>query len=129
MLSISTNMLSKKILLFCTFLTLMCVSFADDFHLRNHITETLQDLSPSVNADASKIDYVAAAKVVKYWIFAFIGVIAVWYIIAVGAKLLWAPGGEEDTTNAIKSIAYVAVGLALLPMAYFIVDFIINFRI
>ena len=83
---------------------------------------------PQVKTDTSAISYVSVAETIKYWIFAFIGIIAVSYIIAVGAKLLWAPGTEEDTTNAIKSIAYVAVGLAIIPMAYFIVEFIINLQ-
>jgi hypothetical protein len=56
-------------------------------------------------------------------------VIAVAYIIYIGAKLLWAPGNMEEMTSAIKSIVYIVIGLALIPFAYFIVQLIVNIRL
>lgn len=66
---------------------------------------------------------------IQFWIFVFIGIIAVAYIIYIGAKLLWAPGNTEEMTTAIKSIAYVVLGLAIIPFAYFLVQLIAHIRL
>lgn len=51
------------------------------------------------------------------------------YIIYIGAQLLWAPGSMEEMTKAMKSLTYVIIGLALIPFAYFLINFIINIRL
>jgi threonine/homoserine/homoserine lactone efflux protein len=50
---------------------------------------------------------VDVAQEIQFWIFVFVGIIAVAYIIYIGAKLLWAPGSTEEMTSAIKSLVYV----------------------
>lgn len=84
---------------------------------------------PNVAVDTTNINYVSIAQEIKFWLFAFIGIIAVAYIIYIGAKLLWAPGSTEEITTSLKSLLYVVVGLALIPFALFIVQFIVNLRI
>lgn len=117
----------KKILLTSLlFLTTISPLWAD---LRDQITKGVEDVIPNVQTQTSNLDYVAVAKEVQYWIFALIGLIAVAYILWIGAKLLWAPGNTEEITTSLKSLAYVAAGLALIPFAYFIIQFIINLRI
>ena len=59
----------------------------------------------------------------------FVGLIAVIYIIAIGAKLLWAPGSMEELTKAMTSLAYVVLGLAIIPFAYFLIQFLISIRL
>jgi len=51
------------------------------------------------------------------------------YIVWTGAKLIWAPGNTEEITTAMKSLGYIIIGLAIIPFAWFIVSFIIHFRI
>jgi threonine/homoserine/homoserine lactone efflux protein len=46
---------------------------------------------------------------VQFWIFALVGIIAVIYIIWIGAKLLWAPGNVEEVSTAMKSLGYIVI--------------------
>ncbi len=96
-------MIRKIFLLACvTFLPLY--SLAAD--LQNDITDTVQELIPDVESD-NELDYVSLAEFFQFWIFVFVGIIAVIYIIYIGAKLLWAPGNMEQMTSAMKSLIYV----------------------
>lgn len=61
--------------------------------------------------------------------FILVGVIAVLYIIWAGAKLLWAPGNTEEITSAMKTLGYIMLGLAIIPFAWMLVNFIINFSL
>lgn len=97
-------------------------------NLQNTLTGTVQDLIPQVQSD-NQVDYVNIAREAQFWIFVFVGIIAVAYIIYIGAKLLWAPGNMEEMTSALKSLAYIILGLAIIPFAYFIVQLIVNIRL
>jgi hypothetical protein len=108
--------------------TLVFFSFSWAFWLQRDLTTTVEELIPTVQSD-NRVDYVNIAREVQFWLFVFIGLIAVSYIIYIGAKLLWAPGNTEEMTSAIKSITYVVIGLALIPFAYFIVQLIANIRL
>jgi hypothetical protein len=117
----------KKILLILSLGFIIITSvFAD---LRDNVTGAVEDVIPNVQTGKANLDYVAVAKEVQFWIFAFIGIIAVAYILWIGAKLLWAPGNTEEITTSLKSLGYVVAGLALIPFAYFIIQFIINLRL
>lgn len=86
-----------------------CISlFVGAYGLQADLTETVQVLIPNVQSD-NRVDYVNIAREVQFWIFVFIGIIAVAYIIYIGAKLLWAPGNTEEMTHALKSITYVVL--------------------
>lgn len=98
-------MIPKLLLLFCvTFLPFY--SLAAD--LQNDITDTVQELIPDVESN-NELDYVNVAKEVQFWVFVFVGIIAVAYIIYIGAKLLWAPGNMEQMTSAMKSLVYIVL--------------------
>ncbi len=84
---------------------------------------------PQVNSVDRNIDYASVAKEIQFWLFVFLGVIAVVYIIYIGAKLLWAPGSTEEMTKAFVSLFYVVIGLAIIPFAYFLINFIIHIRL
>lgn len=118
-------MIRALLMLCCLFSPIF--SFADD-DLQNDLTDTVQELIPDVESD-NEIDYVNVAKEIQFWVFVFVGIIAVAYIIYIGAKLIWAPGNMEEMTSAMKSIVYIVIGLALIPFAYFIVQLIVNIRL
>lgn len=92
------------------------------------MTDTVEDLIPRVESN-NDIDYVDIGREIQFWLFVFVGIIAVAYIIYIGAKLLWAPGNTEELTTAMKSLVYIVLGLALIPLAYFIVQLIVNIRL
>lgn len=115
----------QKILTYCL-IFLPCISFAAG--LQGNLTDTVQTLIPTVQSN-NRLDYVNVAREVQFWLFVFVGLIAVAYIIYIGAKLLWAPGNMEEMTSALKSIVYIVIGLALIPFAYFIVQLIVNIRL
>lgn len=116
----------KKYLLLCfSFFSLVALGASG---LQGDLTTSVDELIPTVQS-STKIDYVDVAREVQFWLFVFVGVIAVAYIIYIGAKLLWAPGNMEEMTSAIKSITYIVIGLALIPFAYFIVQLIVNIRL
>ncbi len=71
---------------------------------RNGLTNTIQKIIPGASPGSGNINYVSIAQEIQYWIFALVGIIAVIYIVWVGAKLLWAPGNTEEVTTAMKSI-------------------------
>lgn len=96
--------------------------------LQGDLNSTVQELVPQVQSD-NNINYVSLSREAQFWIFVFIGIIAVAYIIYIGAKLLWAPGNMEELTSATKSLLYIVLGLALIPFAYFIVQLIANIRL
>lgn len=96
---------------------------------RNSITGVVKEIIPNASPNSGTINYVSIAQEAQYWIFALVGVIAVIYIIWVGAKLIWAPGNTEEITTAMKSLGYIVIGLAIIPFAWFIVSFIIRFSI
>jgi len=97
---------------------------------RNQLTNIVGKIIPKASQNSSStIDYISIAKEIQYWIFAFVGTIAVIYIVWAGAKLLWAPGNTEEVTTAMKSIGYIVIGLAIIPFAWFLISFIINFSI
>lgn len=96
---------------------------------REGLTDVVWAIIPNASPNSGNINYVSIAKEVQYWIFALVGVIAVIYIIWVGAKLIWAPGNTEEVSKAMKSLGYIIIGLAIMPFAYLIVSFIINFSI
>lgn len=109
--------------------TMIFFSFsAAVFWLQKDLTNTVERLIPTVQSD-NRVDYVNIAREIQFWLFVFVGIIAVAYIIYIGAKLLWAPGNTEEMTSAMKSIAYIVIGLAIIPFAYFIVQLIANIRI
>ncbi|MBP7823394.1 hypothetical protein KA050_03525 [Candidatus Gracilibacteria bacterium] len=117
----------KKILATFSVFFLTAVYAAGD--LQTTLVDGPKEVIPTVKVDTSNINYVSIAQEIKFWLFAFIGIIAVAYIIYIGAKLLWAPGSTEEITTSLKSLLYVVVGLALIPFALFIVQFIVNIRI
>lgn len=96
--------------------------------LQGDLNSTVQELVPQVQSD-NDVDYVSISREAQFWIFVFIGIIAVAYIIYIGAKLIWAPGNMEELTSATKSLVYIVLGLALIPFAYFIVQLIANIRL
>jgi inner membrane protein involved in colicin E2 resistance len=96
--------------------------------LQKDITSTVQELVPNVESN-NNINYVKVAKEVQRWIFMSIGIIALGYLIYIGAKLLWAPGSAEEMQSAIHSVVYVMIGLALIPFAYFLIQLIVNIRL
>ncbi len=104
-------------------------SFAQNDLTQQDLTGRIQVLIPNAASTKQDLNYVDIAKEIQYWIFVFIGIIAVAYIIYIGAKLLWAPGSTEEMTAALKSLVYVVIWLALIPFAYFIIDFIKNIRL
>ena len=105
------------------------LSFADNGDLQTSLTGHIQEVIPQAGSPKQNLNYVDIAKEIQFWLFAFIGIIAVAYIIYIGAKLLWAPGSTEEITTALKSLTYVVIGLALIPFAYFIINFIIKIRL
>lgn len=117
----------KTILATISVLLLTAVYAASD--LQWALVEGPKEVIPNVTVDTTNINYVSIAQEIKFWLFAFIGIIAVAYIVYIGAKLLWAPGSTEEITSSLKSLLYVVVGLALIPFALFIVQFIVNIRI
>lgn len=114
--------------LFCTWMCFSSVIFAEG-DLQGSLTDKIQAIIPTAGSTKKSLNYVDIAKEIQFWIFAFIGIIAVAYIIYIGAKLLWAPGNTEEMTAALKSLTYVVVWLALIPFAYFIIDFIKHIRL
>jgi hypothetical protein len=58
-----------------------------------------------------------------------VGIIAVACMMYIGAKLLWAQGNMEELYAATKSMVYIIIGLALIPLAYFLVQLIVNIRL
>lgn len=106
----------------------IAISFAAG-DLQGDLTGRIQEVIPQVGAPNQDLNYIDIAEEIQFWVFVFIGVIAVAYIIYIGAKLLWAPGNTEQITTALKSLAYIVVWLALIPFAYFIVNFIIKIRL
>ena len=117
----------KKILLL--FLLVSGVYIYAESNLHNEINNGVAELVPTANKVNQKIDYAKIAKEIQVWIFFFVGLIAVCYIVYIGAKLLWAPGSSEEMTKSLVSLSYVVIGLALMPFAYFLINFIINIRI
>lgn len=98
-------------------------------NLHGDLNNVVEEIIPNANPVSQSISYARIAKTIQFWLFVFVGIIAVGYIIFIGARLLWAPGSVEEVTSALKSLAYVVVGLALMPFAYFLVNFIINIRL
>lgn len=98
------------------------------FSLQQYLTNSVESTIPVVRSN-SRIDYVDIAQEIQFWIFVFVGIIAVVYIIYIGAKLLWAPGNAEEMSSALKSMVYVILWLALIPFAYFIIQLIVNIRV
>lgn len=123
---------SILILMFSRFFIVCTVIFlsfsAGVFWLQRDLTNTVERLIPTVQSD-NRVDYVNIAREIQFWLFVFVGIIAVAYIIYIGAKLLWAPGNAEEMTSAMKSIAYIIIWLAIIPLAYFIVQLIANIRL
>lgn len=101
---------------------------ASVYWLQKDLTSTVERLIPNVQSD-NRVDYVNIAREVQFWLFVFVGIIAVAYIIYIGAKLLWSPGNTEEMTSAMKSVGYIIIWLALIPFAYFIVQLIANIRL
>lgn len=64
--------------------------FASVYALQKDLTNTVERLIPTVQSD-SRIDYVSVGREIQFWLFVFVGIIAVCYIIYTGAKLLWSP--------------------------------------
>ena len=108
--------------------SLIFLSFASAYWLQQDLTDTVERLIPTVRSD-NRVDYVNIAREVQFWLFVFVGIIAVSYMIYIGAKLLWAPGNTEEMTSAMKSMGYIIIWLALIPFAYFIVQLIANIRL
>lgn len=98
-------MITKIIIIFSVCLSTF-FSFAAD--LQGDLTEAVQTLIPTVQSDR-EVDYVNVAREIQYWIFVFVGIIAVAYIIYIGTKLLWAPGSMEEMESSLKSVAYVGI--------------------
>ena len=76
--------------------------------LQQELTSTVQKFVPTVRSN-NRIDYVDVAQEIQFWIFMFVGIIAVAYIIYIGAKLLWAPGNVEEMSSALKSLVYIVL--------------------
>jgi Type IV secretion system pilin len=100
----------------------------DVYWLQQDLTNTVQRLIPTVQSD-NRVDYVHIAREVQFWLFVFVGIIAVSYMIYIGTKLLFAPGNTEEMTSAMKSMGYIVIWLALIPFAYFIVQLLSNIRL
>ncbi|MBP6921235.1 hypothetical protein KBB89_01670 [Candidatus Gracilibacteria bacterium] len=111
--------------IFSLFFLSLCASV---YGLQQDLNTAVQTLVPTVQS-SNRVNYVNIAREIQFWLFVFVGIIAVAYIIYIGAKLLWAPGNTEEMTSAIKSITYIIIGLALIPFAYFIVQLIANIRL
>jgi hypothetical protein len=90
------------------------------------IGETISGVQTAGTRD---IDYVDVAHEVQFWVFVVIGLIAVGYIVYIGARLIWAPGNMEELSSSVKALAYVVLGLAIIPFAYFLVQFIVSLRL
>ena len=86
----------------------IAISFAAG-ELQGDLTGRIQEVIPQVGAPNQDLNYIDIAEEIQFWVFVFIGVIAVAYIIYIGAKLLWAPGNTEQITTALKSLAYIVV--------------------
>jgi len=96
--------------------------------LQSDLNGTVQELIPVVQSN-NQVNYVNIAREVQFWLFVFVGIIAVACMIYIGAKLLWAQGNMEELYSATKSMVYIIIGLALIPLAYFIVQLIVNIRL
>ncbi len=103
----------KKLLFsFLTLGLLSCVGFGSSLvyaDLQEDVTGRVQEIIPKAGSPDQDLNYIDIAKTAQFWVFVFIGIIAVAYIIYIGAKLLWAPGSTEEMTTALKSLAYVVV--------------------
>jgi hypothetical protein len=121
-------MMKKTILslLILPFILPLCIAAEN---LQGQLNNAVEEIIPQVQSVGRKVGYAEIAKEIQFWLFVFIGIIAVAYIIYIGAQLLWASGNMEEMTKAMKSLAYVVIGLALIPFAYFLVNFIINIRL
>ncbi len=96
------------IVIFFTGVYFPVISFGEG-DLQGSLNGAIQALIPNAGTPKQDLNYVDIAKEVQFWVFVFIGVIAVAYIIYIGAKLLWAPGNTEQITIALKSLAYVVL--------------------
>lgn len=94
----------SRFFIFCS----VCVApfTALAFSLQQYLTTSVESTIPTVRSN-SRINYLDIAQEIQFWIFVFVGIIAVTYIIYIGAKLLWAPGNTEEMTSALKSMVYV----------------------
>jgi hypothetical protein len=86
----------RKIYIIIASILTLGVSLYADTTSRETLTNVVQTIIPDASPNSGSINYTSIAKQVQYWIFAFVGVIAVLYIIWVGAKLIWAPGNTEE---------------------------------
>ena len=96
--------------------------------LQENLNGAVQEMVPNVESDR-KVDYVNIGKEVQNWIFMLIGIIAVAYLVYVGAKMLWAPGSIEEMHSSVHSLIYIIIGLALIPFAYVLIQLIVNIRL
>jgi hypothetical protein len=98
-------------------------------NLQWQLNNAVEELIPQVNSVRHSIWYTEVAKEIQFWLFIFVGVIAVGYIIYIGAQLLWSPWNMEEMSKALKSMMYIVIGLAIIPFAYFLIKLIISIRL
>lgn len=77
------------------------------------------------DATTSKTLFEYIQDVVSYLLM-FVSVIGVLYIIYSGFTVLTAGGDEEKVKDTKKTITYVAIGMAIMWLAYAIVQFIVK---
>lgn len=66
-----------------------------------------------------------AVRIAKYFL-SFVSLIAVFYILYAGFRILTSAGDEEKTKTARKIIMYVIAGIIVMWLAYWIVEWIIK---
>lgn len=66
-------------------------------------------------------------KNIQVYFMGLLGIVSVSVFLYIGFMLFTAQGKEEEFKNAWKSLIYVVIGLAVMPLAYIVVKIVTGF--
>lgn len=96
--------------------------------LKSNLQQTIEDTAPQVQSNRN-VDEAEIFRGAQDVIFQMVGIIAVIMILYVAYRFIIAKGSSEDLKKEAKALIFIIIGLAIIPLSYFLIQYLINLNL
>lgn len=96
--------------------------------LKSNLQQSIEDTAPNVQSNRN-IDEAEIFAGVQDIIFQVVGIITIVMILYVAYRLIIVKGNVDEFKKESKALIFIIVGLAIIPLSYFIIQYLTNLNL
>ena len=96
--------------------------------LQQDVQTAIHDINPEVQ-DVREVDEAKLFREWQYLLFQIVGIVTIVMILWIGVKFLFAKGNLEEFKEESKAAIFIVIGLAIIPLSYFLIRYLTDLNL